>query len=332
MKITLHKIGNKILGEEAVYASEELQISEEVKELLENYFLGSFKAGETYEFYSDSYLINNPVYRAVSEIFDDKNRFVWESENIAKHLFEVAENPRVQAGELFVVHFISDDHNSESKIGIFKTEKLEPFLKIENKEVNPIEVDRGFSLNKIDKASLIFNKSKDTGYIVQVVDNNKNGDAYYWFEDFLKVRQREDEFFQTQETMNVFKDYVKKQLPQEFEVSKVTQVEFLNKALEFLKEKEDFILDDFTSEVLKDENVIESFNNFKTDYEQDMQINIAEQFLIDADSVKKNQKHFKNLIKLDKNFEIKVNSNENLIEEGTDEKGKFYKFYFEKEN
>ena len=332
MKITLHKIGNKILGEEAIYAEEELSISKETEELLENYFLGSFKGGETYQFYSDTYLTNNPVFNAISEIFEDKDVFLPETENIARHLFDVAENPRVQGGELFVVHFISEDEEVADKIGIFKTEKLEPFLKIENKQVNPIEVDRGFSLNKIDKASLITNQDKDTGFIVEVVDNNKNGDMYYWFEDFLKVRQREDAFFQTQESMSVFKDYIKKQLPQEFEVSKVNQVEFLNKALTFLKEKEEFNLDEFTTEILKDETVIESFNDFKTDYEQEMQINIAEKFVIDADSVKKNQKHFKNLIKLDKNFEIKVNSNENLIEEGSDEKGKFYKIYFEKEN
>lgn len=74
-------------------------------ELLGNYFINAFKSEEQFQFYSDSYLVNNPVYSSVSEIFEDKAKFQWESENIAKHLYEAAENPRVQAGELFVVYF-----------------------------------------------------------------------------------------------------------------------------------------------------------------------------------------------------------------------------------
>jgi hypothetical protein len=65
-------------------------------------------------------------------------------------------------------------------------------------------------------------------------------------------------------------------------------------------------LDEFANEVLGDEHVIESFNNFKTDYEQDMQINIAEEFPISEAAVKKTQRHFKSIIKLDKNFHIYI--------------------------
>jgi hypothetical protein len=54
--------------------------------------------------------------------------------------------------------------------------------------------------------------------------------------------------------------------------------QIFNKSINFFKEKEEFKLDEFAAEVLGDEHVIESFNNFKTDYEQDMQINIAEEF------------------------------------------------------
>ena len=78
---------------------------------------------------------------------------------------------------------------------------------------------------------------------MSVVDNNKNGDMYYWFEDFLKVKQRDDEYFHTQEALLVYKDYITKQLPQEFEVSKADQADFLNKSINFFKEKEEFKLD-----------------------------------------------------------------------------------------
>ncbi|WP_294207353.1 nucleoid-associated protein [uncultured Chryseobacterium sp.] len=333
-KIIVHRVGNKINGESLMLSQEELQLDEGMAELLEDYFLGSFKSEETYQFYSDSYLVNNPIYSAISEIFDDKAKFLWESENIAKHLFEAAENPRVQGGELFIVYFEGEGSGDEKvdKIGIFKTEKRESFLKIfpEN-ETFGMEKDQGISLSKIDKAALIYNNGKETGYILSVVDNNKNGDMYYWFEDFLKVKQRDDEYFHTQEALMVYKDYITKQLPQEFEVSRADQADFLNKSINFFKEKEEFNLDEFNKEVLGDEHVIESFVNFKTDYEQDMQINIAEEFPINETAVKKTQRHFKSIIKLDKNFHIYIHGDRQMIDQGQNEKGKYYMLYFDKE-
>lgn len=333
-KIVVHRVGNKINGESLILSQEELELDEGMAELLENYFLGSFKSEETFHFYSDSYLVNNPVYSSVSEIFDDKAKFLWESENIAKHLFEAAENPRVQGGELFIVYFEDEREGTErvDKIGVFKTEKRESFLKISpNGETFDIEKDQGIGLSKIDKAALIYNNDKETGYVLSVVDNNKNGDMYYWYEDFLKVKQRDDEYFHTQEALMVYKDYITKQLPQEFEVSKADQADFLNKSINFFKEKEEFKLDEFANEVLGDEHVIESFNNFKTDYEQDMQINIAEEFPISEAAVKKTQRHFKSIIKLDKNFHIYIHGDRQKIATGEDEKGKYYMLYFDKE-
>lgn len=334
MKITLHRVGNKIVGEDLILSNEELLLPEELQELLSNFFLGSFKSEETFQFYSDTYLVNNPVYHSVSEIFEDKSKFMWESENIAKHLFEVTENPRIQGGELFIVFFEDESDRADKldKIGIFKTEKRESYLKINPQNDSfEIEVDKGISLSKIDKACLISNKDKATGYVLSVVDNNKNGDMYYWFEDFLKVKQREDEFFQTQESLMVYKDYITKQLPQEFEVSKVDQAEFLNKSINFFNEKEEFKLDEFTHEVFADESVIESFTNFKTDYEQEMQVNISEDFPINTSAVKKMQRYFKSIIKLDKNFQIHIHGDQKLLKQGEDEDGKYYQLYFNKE-
>ncbi len=333
-KIVVHRVGNKINGEPLHLSQEELELDEGTQEMLENYFLGSFKTEETYHFYSDTYLVNNPVFSSVSEIFEDKAKFLWESENIAKHLYESAENPRVLSGELFIVYFEDDREGVEKvdKIGIFKTEKRESFLKIFPKnESFEIEKDFGISLSKIDKAALIYNNNKETGYVLSVVDNNKNGDMYYWFEDFLKAKQRDDEYFHTQEALMVYKDYVTKQLPQEFEVTKADQADFLNKSINYFKDKEEFKFDDFTKEVLQDEHVIESFSNFKSDYEADMQVSISEDFPISEAAVKKTQRHFKSIIKLDKNFHIYIHGDRQKIEQGEDEKGKYYRLYFDKE-
>lgn len=334
-KIVVHKVGNKINGDPLILSQEELKLPEEMKELLGNYFLNSFKSEEQFQFYSDSYLVNNPVYSSVSEIFEDKNKFLWESENIAKHLYEAAENPRVQNGEIFVVYFDAEENpeiGKIDKIGIFKTEKREAFLKIYPQEESfEIEKDFGVGIGKVDKGALIINDHKENGYVLSVVDNNKNGDMYYWFEDFLKVKQRDNDFFHTQETLAVYKDFITKQLPQEFEVSKADQADFLNKSINFFKEKEEFKYDNFVNEVLVDDNVIESFSNFKSDYEQDMQVSISEDFPISEAAVKKQQRHFKSVIKLDKNFHIYVHGDRQKIEQDQDEKGKFYRLYYDDE-
>lgn len=334
-KIIVHKVGNRINQESLILSQEELQLEEDMKELLEDFFLKAFKSEEQFCFYNDTYLVNNPVYSSVSEIFEDQNKFVYEAENIAQHLYDITENPRVQSGELFIVYFEGEenaDGNKIDSIGIFKTENKNPFVKIfPQNETFEIEKDYGIGLSKLDKGALIYNSSKETGYAVSVVDNNKNGDMYYWFEDFLKVKQRDDEYFQTQETLTVYKEYITKQLPQEFETTKADQADFLNKSINFFKEKETFDYDEFTREVLEDPNVIESFSNFKSDYEQEMQVSIAEDFAINEAAVKKQSRGFKSVIKLDKNFHIYVHGDRKLIETGQDEKGKYYRLYFEKE-
>ena len=334
-KIIVHKVGNKINQESLILSQEELKLEDDMKVLLQDFFLKNFKSEEQFRFYSDSYLVNNPVYSSVSEIFEDKNKFVWESENLAKHLYEITENPRVQSGELFIVYFEGEenaDGNKIDSIGIFKTENTNPFLKIfPQNETFEIEKDYGIGLSKLDKGALIYNKGRETGYAVSVIDNNKNGDIYYWFEDFLKVKQRDDEYFHTQETLAVYKDFITKQLPTEFEVSKADQADFLNKSINFFKEKEKFDFEEFTNEVLEDKNVIESFSNFKSDYENDMQVSISEEFAINEAAVKKQSRGFKSVIKLDKNFHIYVHGDRKMIETGQDEKGKYYRLYFEEE-
>lgn len=332
MKIALHKIGNKIHSEGCSFSDTELEINDQTKELLKNYFLGSFKSEETFHFYHESALEFNIVYKSICNIFLNPEDFINQSKNIGRHLYDAAENPRIQGGELFVVYFQAEDESEFDKIGIFKTEKKEDFFKIfTDTDHFDIEQDRGFSFNKIDKAALIYNNEKSQGYILSVVDNNKNGDMYYWFEDFLKVKQREDEFFQTQENLSIYKSFITKQLPVEFEITKADQAEFLNKGLKFFKEKDQFDFTEFTNEVLEDGGVIESFGNFKSDYELEMQISVSDDFAINTAAVKKHNRGFKTVISLDKNFSIYIHGDRKLIDQGSDENGKYYKLYFEEE-
>jgi len=212
-------------------------------------------------------------------------------------------------------------------------EKKDTFLKVLAEDGNfQVNKDFGFNLNKIDKGCMIYNIQKEEGFVVKAFDNNKNGDSEYWFDKFLHIRQRNDEYFSTESTLSLYKNYITNQLPQEFEVSKADQADFLNKTINFFKEKERFDFDEFTNEVLQDKNVIESFSNYKTEYEQEFQVDIAEEFPISEAAVKKQARNYKSVIKLDKNFHIYVHGDRRKIEQGEDEKGKFYKVYYQEEN
>ncbi|MDR2650885.1 MAG: hypothetical protein LBC68_01030 [Prevotellaceae bacterium] len=101
--------------------------------------------------------------------------------------------------------------------------------------------------------------------------------------------------------------------------------------MQFFKETDNFNLNEFTNEVMEQPEVIESFKQYKSVYQQEHEIDIANDFTISDNAVKKQARAFKSVIKLDKNFDIHVHGNRNLIEQGTDENGKFYKIYY-KEN
>lgn len=114
--------------------------------------------------------------------------------------------------------------------------------------------------------------------------------------------------------------------------SKADQVDFLNKTIHFLKENEAFSLDKFTNEVVKQPEMINSFNKYKTIFQENNDVEIAQNFAISENAIKKQARSLKNIIKLDKNFDIHIHGNRNLIEQGVDEKGKYYKVYYQEES
>ena len=121
-------------------------------------------------------------------------------------------------------------------------------------------------------------------------------------------------------------------MPQQFDVSKADQANMLNKSVKFFKENAHFDLKEFANEVMEHPDVIKSFKKYKTTYEQNFDMDIADNFAISENAVKKQARFLKSVIKLDKNFHIYIHGDRNLIEQGEDKKGKFYKVYYSEEN
>jgi hypothetical protein len=333
--MALHGVGNKLNDDGIRISGSLLKTDADVRETLAEYFLSAFKSEEYFNFFHESDLKYNEVYEFVAAIFDDPDCLFDESVSLAKHLYEKSIHPKIKAGELYVVYFDSCNLDGETvdAVGLFKSENKDRFLK-----VNPsgtgysVEQDEGVNIHKLDKGCLIFNIEEENGFVVAVVDNtNKGTEAHYWIDEFLHLKQRRDAYSNTHNILSMCKDFVTKELPRHFEVTKADQIDLLNKSVGFFKKNDSFDLQEFTNEVIVQPGIIETFNHYKKDYEHERDLDIADQFDISDSAVKKQSRVFKSVIKLDKNFHIYIHGNRELIEQGSDERGKFYKVYYKEE-
>lgn len=335
--IAIHFVGNKSNEDFFCPSIKKLDDFESIHDLLLKYFISSFKSEEYYNFYHDIDINMNEVYACVSKIFANPEVLFEQSINLAKHLYEQTNHPKIKEGEFYTVYFKDIIVNGEKldAIGLFKSENKDMFLKVNRlNEGFEIDSENGININKLDKGCLIFNKDVENGCLVAVVDNTNRGiDAQYWFDHFLHLRQCKNEYYNTQNLLTLTKNFITKELPQQFDVTKADQVDLLNKSVNYFKENEKFGLVEFTNEVIGQKEVIDKFNEYKSAFEQERELEIAEEFEISNTAVKKQARVFKSVIKLDKNFHIYVHGNKELIEQGVDEKGrKFYKIYYQEEN
>jgi hypothetical protein len=334
-RIIIHNVGNKANDDILRLSSSEINIQEDVRQLLITYFFSPFKSQEYFHFYHDTDINMNEVFNYVSIIFDNPETLLDQSQNLAKHLYEQSTHPKIKGGEFYVVYFEDCilDGNTVNAVGLFKSENKDTFLKVfPVGDGFEIESQQGVNINKLDKGCLIFNTEKENGFMVTVVDNtNKGVEAQYWLDDFLHVCQRKDEYYNTQQVLSMYKNFVKEELPQQFEISKADQIDLLNRSVKFFKENDSFEMEEFANEVIAQPEIIDTFNQYKAIYQKEYDTEIADNFTISEQAVKKQARVFKSVIKLDKNFHIYIHGNRDLIEQGTDEKGKYYKVYYKEE-
>ncbi|MCE5344968.1 MAG: nucleoid-associated protein [Bacteroidales bacterium] len=335
--LVLHRVGRKSEEEVISFSKTPLDLSGKLEFILLKYFLSSFKSEEYYNFYHESDIAMNEVFVYVSSVFENPGNIYEQSVNLAKHLYEKSVHPKIKSGEFYTAYFknCAIGGITADAVGLFKSENKDTFLKVHSfNDGFELESDNGVNINKLDKGCLIFNVEKENGYIVAVVDNtNKGTDAQYWIDDFLHVRQRKDEYYNTSNVLTLCKNFVTNEFPQQFDVSKADQIDLLNKSVKFFREKDNFDMNDFTNEVIAQPEVIQSFNQYKQDYQKEQEIEFSDNFAISGSAVKKQSRVFKSVIKLDKNFHIYVHGNRALIEQGVDDIGrKFYKIYYEEES
>lgn len=334
--VVLHFVGNSFNEELLTLGNTKLEYSDEVEEDLLTYFLSSFKENEYYRFHHESHINLNEVFAYAEAIFTNPEDIVAHSKSMAKHLYEQGNHPKIKGGEFYVA-LIKDvllDGEPVDAIGLFKSEVKDTFLDIQNNDGNfTVNSQEGIHIKKLDKGAIIFNTEKEKGYTVSVIDNtNKGGDAKFWFDHFLHVKQREDAYYQTETVMKIAKDFITKELPKEFAADKADQAEMLNKSADYFKEQEQFDLSEFANVVLQQPDIVDNFQDFSTSYQRERAVSIPENFNLNETAVNKKKGVFKSVIKLDKNFSVYVHGDRNKIERGEDENGrKFYTLWFDEE-
>ena len=332
--LSLSIVGNR-LHDDGVQKSECLiELNDKLRQVLVQYFISSFKTEERYRFFHHSGLDFNFVYRLATDIFNSPEMLLEYSGQLADQLYEMSDHNMIKSGEFYVAYFnqIEFDGQKSDAIGLFKSENKDTFLMVSSQNrITVIEQLEGTDIRKLDKGCLIFNTKKEEGYRIAVVDNSNKSEAKYWIEDFLNIKPCQDNYFQTRNFMTVCKNFLSKQLPEEFEVSKADQVELLNKSVQYFKENEEFSIQDFSTNVLEQPELINSFNTYKDRYQSERNVSFDDTFEISSDAVKKQSRSFKSVIKLDTNFHIYVHGDRRMIEQGEDEKGRYYKVYFKEE-
>jgi hypothetical protein len=335
--IAVHKVGNK-LTDDGMHLSKEAVKFEDAytPTVLLKYFIHPFNTSELYRFSHPTDLSLNEVYTYVTKIFDKPEALHQQSVEIAKHLYEQSVHPKVSAGELCVCYFtgLIMEERTIRAIGIFKSESKDTFLKIDAASDDfKIRHEDGINVNKLEKGCLIFDDERQEGYRLCMIDAQRSGDAQYWKDNFLSITPISNDYHNTKDFLSIAKQYVTKQLAEDFEVTKADQIDFLNRSVSYFKHNETFDKEDFVEAVFQDRGIINSFNAFDESYRQDHDIQLSDSFDISPMAVKKQERIFKSVLKLDKNFHIYIHGDRELIEQGMDDDGrKFYKIYFEEES
>lgn len=332
--LSVHGIGNRVNDGELKLSANPLDVTSELLHgLLCRWFFTPFRDPSRYRFGDDEQ--GQSLLAMANYVFANSDSLHENSALLAERLFNITDHPNIKSGELYIGRFTNVGYSEQmcDVIGIFKSESKDNYIKVDSGRTDyRLSAHEGININKLDKGCLIFRVEGEEVPVVLLVDTANRTDARFWKEDFLRLVPMQDAFHQTKNFMNMTRQFVDEQLPEDFGVSKADQADMLNKSVDFFKTHETFNQEEFETTVLGDEAVIESFRRYGQGFGDEQAV--VDNFEISAQAVKRQARVFKSVIKLDKNFHIYIHGNRELLEKGFDEvMGKnYYKVYFDQES
>jgi hypothetical protein len=286
----------------------------------------------TFEFTHAVDIEYNVLFKLAKAVFEEAD-FLETSKDIARHLISVSTHPNIKPGDLFMAKF--DDVGFGGKhyraLGIYKFEDKDSYLETSaaGKQVK-YTLKKGIGGRKADKACLIL--FTDEPYTLFIIDNS-SADTDYWQNAFIKHKPKNDFVNNTNDVMGIARNFITEEIPQIYQVTKADQIDFMNRSVAYFKTHETFDKKEFEQEVFHHDDLIKSFQKFDKNYREENDLEIEDSFEISQQSVKKQARVFKSVLKLDKNFHIYIHGNREMIEQGVDNQGrKYYKIYYEEES
>ena len=252
-------------------------------------------------------------------------------------MYSCMNHPKLESGIFLMVHLEEVQFEGEYRdaIGIFKlSSMIEGLQCAHNSERYDIRPSgKIFSIENLDLGAIILNTDSENGYKVLIHCSGSVNDLIMFKDYFLKLRVFNNDYIKTSNFMNVFKNFVTEKLDDSLEVENMDKVDLLNRAINHVSDNETLIIDEFTINVIGNHEVSNVFNNYLKNFQEEMEMELPDQFTLSSTAVKKAKASYKQVIKLDKNFHLYVHGKRDLVEKGFDEsKGmNFYKVYFENE-
>lgn len=333
----IHYVGNKTNGDGVRFSDNESETFDEIKNSIEGIISKSFKTDALFQFHFEPTLHLNPTYVFSSNIFHDKSKFIEETHNIARYLYEKSLHPKVKGGEVVFLYIenCEIDNTTIDAICILKYETKETILQFTpNNNGYDIIKQQGFSLGKLDKGCIIFNTSSENGYVCATIDAGaKKGDeAKFWINDFLHVRPINNSYHQTKSVIDAISNYLNSEMDKSFKTSKSDKAIIVNHTISELKKNTEVNVSDLSSVIFDQADIKSDFDRYLENYQVDNKIQL-EGIEVEKSAIKLPSLKAMSTIKLDKNFELKINSGEKYIEKGWDNdlKMNFYKLYFKNE-
>ena len=273
----------------------------------------------------------NPVRMLMKAYFEGQKNLQELSEAIMKVLSSSEKN--ISEGQVYVVDFdqVVLDGIECKALGIFKIDRKQPFIESDvSLRGMKMTLNEGVGKRDFNKGALILLPSDQEEMVLKVFQNHP--DIKYWKNEFLDIRPLENEFYQTKNTLDLYKDFA---LKGPTVLGKIDQMDLLNSTVDYFGNNNEYNQAEFEDEVLASSEIKQAFQVYKEDFEKKHGMaEISDQFAISKPAFKAAKKYIRSVIKLDRNFHVYVHGQRQEIERGYDEvRGKnFYKLYFDEES
>jgi hypothetical protein len=330
----IHRLGNSQAEENCFFSKAEVMLTEQEGTELKKILCKPFNAPmQVHQFVHETELNQNEMYNHVTDVFSNGNELASISKSIVQILYRLSGDYSIKAGEVFFMMLdeITTEAGKTNGMAIIKMDSTSKFIKA-NSLSQSIELlfDKGMMSKNIEKACLILNDDYQEGFYVYPYEKLV-GETNYWDKYFLQSKARTDEFRQTNVLLNTYREFVMNDLPAE-QFSKKEKIDLVQNSMNFMIENNDSVtVDDFINQQLADPQYQDDYKESLRVYVDDNDVQLQDTFSASKEAIQFQKKRFRSIIKLDKNFHIYVHSNEDLIERGDDEKGKYYKVYFKEE-